>query len=835
LCLCSAAWADGNPSNHPTYSTGAQSTSAQLDYSDVGVDESIFKGDGIVDVSDGAVAGGASNDTCGTAETIACGAVATVNLGPATTTPDEPSFPCRFVPGQGAHNVWYRFSATATSATIRTCGSTGIDSVLAVYSGTCGALTQLACNDDFCAPAGGGNAFVSSVDVTGLVVGTQYYIQLGAYDEAAVGTYSLQVLCPAGSCTVTCPGGSVQETPLHCTAPDPADPNNGCNGTAAPFRFQDITCGQTVCGRGSRPDGANRDTDWYRFQITQPSTVTWSATAEFPVQVNLLSLTGNTCPVAANIIATTAAPCVPATVTTTLNPGFYVAFVAHQATGTTACGATSDYVATLTCTSAVPGACCHLDGTCTVELHPTCQSLHGFYQGDGTACGDVVCCNVPCPPGSVDEGEPLDCLFGPDDFNGGCNSAVFAFNSFAQCNNVYCGTSGTNGATRDTDWWVFTIATETQLTWRLTPEFTASQYLIPIPDPNDPCTAPVITLANEPVLPCTTAEMVACLQPGTYVLFVSSGAVTAAGDRFNPDLTPCGAPYLMEVLCDAPCPTGACCLSDGSCAGITTEPGCTAEGGQFAGAGTTCEADCCSSVAEAGDVREDQLEPDCGLGAAGDTVDGGCNSDPNVFLNINCGDAVYGTSGNDGTLRDTDWYLVNVAAPVDTLTLSIESEFPIVILFGPGGVCPANFTVQITGPRCTAGDIELTNQDINNAAGQIPAGTYMMFVGAGNADGSGIFSGIPCGFHYRIATACGGGGNPCGTQVLGDANCDGVVNNFDIDCFVLALTNPTTWAAQCSNGGACTLPCVADTNGDQAVNNFDIDSFVTCIINQGCP
>ncbi|MGE0479005.1 MAG: alpha-amylase family glycosyl hydrolase [Phycisphaerae bacterium] len=59
----------------------------------------------------------------------------------------------------------------------------------------------------------------------------------------------------------------------------------------------------------------------------------------------------------------------------------------------------------------------------------------------------------------------------------------------------------------------------------------------------------------------------------------------------------------------------------------------------------------------------------------------------------------------------------------------------------------------------------------------------------------------------------------------GDANCDGVVNNFDIDPFVLALTDPAAYAAAYP---ACQiLNC--DANDDGVVNNFDIDPFVALL------
>ncbi|MGE0480866.1 MAG: FG-GAP repeat domain-containing protein [Phycisphaerae bacterium] len=65
--------------------------------------------------------------------------------------------------------------------------------------------------------------------------------------------------------------------------------------------------------------------------------------------------------------------------------------------------------------------------------------------------------------------------------------------------------------------------------------------------------------------------------------------------------------------------------------------------------------------------------------------------------------------------------------------------------------------------------------------------------------------------------------DPCG--LLGDLNCDGVVNNFDIDPFVLAISDPAAYAA--------TFPGCdrrnADADGNGLINNFDIDPFVALL------
>ncbi len=62
----------------------------------------------------------------------------------------------------------------------------------------------------------------------------------------------------------------------------------------------------------------------------------------------------------------------------------------------------------------------------------------------------------------------------------------------------------------------------------------------------------------------------------------------------------------------------------------------------------------------------------------------------------------------------------------------------------------------------------------------------------------------------------------------GDVNCDGSVDFFDIDPFLLALFDPAAYAAAfpgCDNG---------DVNNDGNVDFFDIDPFLACLFS-GCP
>ncbi len=63
---------------------------------------------------------------------------------------------------------------------------------------------------------------------------------------------------------------------------------------------------------------------------------------------------------------------------------------------------------------------------------------------------------------------------------------------------------------------------------------------------------------------------------------------------------------------------------------------------------------------------------------------------------------------------------------------------------------------------------------------------------------------------------------PCEVPPTGDLNCDGEVNVFDIDPFVLALTEPEAYLAAYPE---CHIE-LADVNHDDVVNSFDIDAFV---------
>jgi hypothetical protein len=62
----------------------------------------------------------------------------------------------------------------------------------------------------------------------------------------------------------------------------------------------------------------------------------------------------------------------------------------------------------------------------------------------------------------------------------------------------------------------------------------------------------------------------------------------------------------------------------------------------------------------------------------------------------------------------------------------------------------------------------------------------------------------------------------------GDANCDGAVDGFDIDAFVLALTSPDDYAAQYPS---CPTRLI-DLDRSGAIDGFDIDPFIALLTSE---
>ncbi|MDO7873375.1 fibronectin type III domain-containing protein [Hymenobacter sp. ASUV-10] len=103
-------------------------------------------------------------------------------------------------------DVWYRFVVPAGGAvTVETgqgSGTSVSDTGLALYTGTCASLTEIACDDD------AGTGAFSLITATGLTPGATVYARVFAYDNAEIGTFTICVSTPGDLIVSTAQSGS---------------------------------------------------------------------------------------------------------------------------------------------------------------------------------------------------------------------------------------------------------------------------------------------------------------------------------------------------------------------------------------------------------------------------------------------------------------------------------------------------------------------------------------------------------------------------------------------------------------------------------------------------
>jgi cysteine-rich repeat protein len=128
-----------------------------------------------------------ANDICANAAPLTVGGtfesntVNGITTGATTTLPAVPS--CQ---GNASADTWYQLvvpaSGSVTVETQITDPQELYDSVLTVYSGACGSLTEIGCNDD---GGEGDNALMSKVELTGQTPGATLYVGVWKYGTNA--------------------------------------------------------------------------------------------------------------------------------------------------------------------------------------------------------------------------------------------------------------------------------------------------------------------------------------------------------------------------------------------------------------------------------------------------------------------------------------------------------------------------------------------------------------------------------------------------------------------------------------------------------------------------
>ncbi len=527
--------------------------------------------------------------------------------------------------GQASPDEWYKFTATVEGLYyISLCGpATNFDTYLWLFQDDC--LTEVTHNDDEC-------GLYSEIAV--ILTPGDYVASVEGYSSS--GDYELDIWYQE-PCDLTCPPEGIVDTEPNCADEYVDVTNGGCDST--PPVFGALTCGDTICGTSGTflvGGASTRDTDWYLFDVTVLSTVTWTVTAEFDSYIKLVNVTPD-CLTNTTIAYAYGNYCQPMSVASVLDVGQYAVYVApYSAYDVVPCDA--DWIGTLTCEPWVPspGYDCTIPIPVTLPAalpysdlgQTTCGMIDNYadtdlgsydggediiyeitvtagvtvditldpgpttYTGIGlfNDCPDVVgsmlasstyysgaphgmaglglnpgtywimidtwpspdcipafdltitasTCDVVCPPGGIDEMEPVCYDDYVDGTNGGCNSDPVVFGA-VNCGETICGTGGTfmiDDTTfgRDTDWFLFTLTEMSEVTLSGSAEFDLMLAIVGgVPD----CTAPTI-LSDAYSAPCDTATLVTHLDVGTYAVFAATQYFT---------LVNCGAEYWATLTC----------------------------------------------------------------------------------------------------------------------------------------------------------------------------------------------------------------------------------------------------------------------------------------------
>ncbi len=315
------------------------------------------------------------------------------------------------------------------------------------------------------------------------------------------------------ACDVECPIGGITESEACGTIS-----NDGCYmGTPA---YETISCGDTNCGYlyadSTQTDAY--DSDWYYLTLAVPQSITWTVTAELPINAYI---TNTDCSALFTYASEEGGICEDVVLTANLPAGNFYLYVEPG----TEFGAFGDgypctptpfeYKAVLDCTTP---------------------------------------CTVTCPTGGLPEGESCG-----DSDNNGCSlsppddTAVTA----ANCGDTYCGTAYADGGTRDMDWYSVTLTDLSTLTLSVEAEFPVT---ISIWDAD--CTN-LVMHASASGDACETVNVSKVLGAGDYFLLISpSGfygyscadgpwdytATITCGAVQVPTMAPFGIGFLIVIL-----------------------------------------------------------------------------------------------------------------------------------------------------------------------------------------------------------------------------------------------------------------------------------------------
>ncbi len=172
--------------------------------------------------------------------------------------------------GTADDDVWYTFTATATSHKITVTPGTLSDAVFQVFSGNCSALSSINCTD-----ATSGSS-IETATLTGLTIGNTYYVRVHSFAS-----------------------GSGQGTFTICVGTPPPVPVNDNCATAVTITVGAAASGTTIGATQSMSScnsGSSDDDVWYTFTATaQQLTITVNPSGLTPIDDPVIEILSGSC------------------------------------------------------------------------------------------------------------------------------------------------------------------------------------------------------------------------------------------------------------------------------------------------------------------------------------------------------------------------------------------------------------------------------------------------------------------------------------------------------------------------------------------------------------
>lgn len=325
-----------------------------------------------------------------------------------------------------------------------------------------------------------------------------------------------------------------------------------------PPQFGSIACGETVCGT-AWATGGTRDTDWYVLEVPGSGSgveVTITISSQLPMVAGIInSIDCATANAIDPVIVTEF--CGSATVTACIAPGTHWIFAGPNGFEGFPCeSGFNQYALTIECgAECSPPACGNAGHDCFTAGGPFCDDVtccENVCAGDAFCCEvewDALCveaalgiCGAKCPLECTGTDEGEDC--GTDE-NGGCNMPFPAFGEIG-CNETICGTAWADGGTRDTDWFILDLASDTEITITMSSQL---PMVFGVVDTVDCATATQI-LPFAITEYCGTAEIIVTLPAGIHWLIATPNGFSGF---------PCGSEknaYSFTVTCPVNCVSG---------------------------------------------------------------------------------------------------------------------------------------------------------------------------------------------------------------------------------------------------------------------------------------